>query len=241
MLITPTDISKFAYCPFGWNNKLSLPIEYRRFNIFQSSIVQSILEAEESCLLKESDINPRKILRKWDSLWWEKAGKNNISIKDAEKLSIDASLLFSDYCKYDITDYHYPTVGINIIREKYIESSIVKAKADLIKVNLAAKKRNFTIVSFGNKKISPEELYLNPYVWTIINTFSLGNEDITYSYFGILDKQKTFYSTSIIFRVEEIKRINKYIKFFIGGIKKNIDYRNLTKCKECNQCQILNL
>lgn len=239
MRITSTDIAKFQYCPYGMINNLTLPVEYRKLNLFQLSVIKSILAAEKSCLIKDTPLNLRKILRKWDSIWWEDAAKNEIPIDKIQDLSVTASKIFNDYLKYEVTDFLYPTIAVNLIKEKEINKHTLIGKADLLKVNLSEKKKNFTIVSFGNKKISAEELFLNPYVWsTIYSMFFNREENIRFVYFGLLENKDKFYSTSIYFRKEEIANLEKYIKYIISGIEKKIDFMNYTKCEECKQCHL---
>lgn len=237
MRITSSDILSFSYCPYSWKNKIKTPSSFRRFTTYEACVIKSILEAEKACLIQERLVDNRKINRKWDNIFWPKTAEIKMPMEEANKLSIKASMLFTDYCRYDFTNSDNPTVGVGFSSELYENEAILVSSADILKVDLSIKNNNLTVIGFGNKKLSQRELFVNPFVWlTISPLYTKQKETIKYIYVGILEGKENLYVATCQFRYEELLKIKKYIKYYCDGIKQNIDYMNLARCEECKQC-----
>lgn len=243
MILTSEDIFKFNFCSYlYWHKKLPDNIS-PELTLFESKIIEAITLAEEHSILKNSDLNTRKILRKWDYIWWPAATKEKLSMKEADNLSLKAASIFNDYCKYDISEVFYPTVAANITLSKEIsQKSILQDKINVIKTNLNSKKKSLVLLDFGNKDLSARQLTIDLRVHSKVYLFSDGNEDeIIYTYVYIDSKRNKTKLTSVIFRAEDIKIIEKNIKYIEYGILNKIDFLNQWNCEICKQCHLFKL
>ena len=125
MLLTPLDIAAFHYCPYLFFNKKKESFFKKDSNLLEKNVIRAIKLAEESCVRVGSEVNPSKIIRKWDGFWWEEAISKELSISEADKYSIKAATIVSDYCKYDVSGYMYPVVGKDIYIQKEITKDII--------------------------------------------------------------------------------------------------------------------
>lgn len=242
MILTPKDISAFVYCPyFKYTNKINGKFEIK-FTLFEQCVINSIKLTEKHCLLHNSDISTRKILTRWDNIWWPSVSNNNINFKTAEEKSIKASMIFNDYCKYDISGYLYPTAGIDIESEINIGRSIIKTNADIIKVNLNLSQKNINLIGFGNTIKSTKEIILDPAIRTLLYSFSeTGAKTLVYTYIYIKEDKEKILVTSSVLRQDDIEEIKNTLTYIEKGISNKVRYMNLHNCKECKQCQNLKL
>lgn len=243
MILTPIDIFKFNFCPYLYRNK-TLPEKIESpFTIFEETVANSIIAAEESSILKNSDLNTRKILRKWDYLWYPLATKNNISIKEADKFSIKAASIFTDYCKYDISDIFYPTIATNVKLEKELNrNSFLKSKLKIIKTNLKSKKKSLVLLNFGNKRQTTRELALDLRVQSSVYLLSDNKEDeITYIYIYIDSLNDKTDITSLVFRSKDMENIKININYIEAGIQNKIIFMNKWNCEVCRKCNLFKL
>lgn len=240
MILTPKDIARFAYCPYlKYTNKKIKQVDYK-FNLFEKCVISSIKAAEKSCLLKETDITPRKILSKWDSIWWPEAVKNKIPTKEIESYSFKASSLFVDYCKYDISGFLYPAIGIDIKSEVKVGQSILITTTDIVKINLNLPQKNMHIIGFGTIPLSIREVVLNPEIRAITySLYNANNMDMAYTYICVREGHEKLLVTTSVLRQDEMKEIERSIKYTEEGIRRQIKTMNIWNCKECNQCQSL--
>ena len=243
MKLSSTDIFKFNFCPYlYWNKKIPENLDFK-FNLFENKVIEAIVLAEKHSVLRNSTLETRKILRKWDYIWWPAATKNKISMKDAEKLSVKASCLFNDYCKYDISDIFYPTVSADVTFAKSLNrDSILEDNVKIIKTKLQSKKKSLLLVDFGSKNLSARELSLDFRIQTKAFLFSDGKEDeIIFAYVYINPKTNKTKITSVTFRSEDLKRIEKNINYIEAGILNKISFMNKWNCKDCKQCNLFEL
>ena len=215
--------------------------ESKRFipplTIFESCIRKAIIAGEENALLKDSIVEPRKLIRAWDTFWWPAVAKYQIPIEEAKKKTIDATAKFVDYCKYDFSDYLWPTVGTNIESNIYIGSSTLKASADIIKVNLESSKPNTVIVNLNRKRISNREASFDAEIRAICYAFYSGKgETITHICLDLDEKNKKIKPIMSTFDHNDMEQTRKMLYHIESGIRKNVLYMNSPACKECNVC-----
>jgi hypothetical protein len=239
MELTPEKISCFLFCPYmlslsGAEQKLIPPLLP-----LEEHIRIAICEAERRCLLKESEINPRKIIRAWDNTWWPNVSSLGISYKDAQKLSTKACIKFNDYCKYDFVDFLHPTVGVDIESQVQINRSILKAQIDMIKVDLTESKKNILLIDFSRKNMTNREIALDPAVLAKVYAFSEGQgETITYLSIDLSDSKSKLGVVQAIFRADDVQEIGNLIQYIEIGMQKKIKHMNKWNCKECQLCQL---
>jgi hypothetical protein len=199
-------------------------------------VIESIIETEKRCLLSDSEITPRKILRSWDKVWWPAAIENNIPPNEIKNKSLKASRIFTDYCKYDISGYMFPTVGTHITNQVGVGNSTLHSGVDIIKVNMNYTYRNINLVDFSMREMTEREIAIDTYIAAKAYSFySHKEETVTYTHIKPL-KDKLFMS-SAIFRPDQMIQIEKMIKHVVSGIESNIRYMNRWNCKECKLCR----
>ena len=236
MYINSSDIACFLYCPYIRKYKNAKEIVMPKPTLLQQAVGKAIRAAELNCMLKNSDLTPRKILRVWDKLWWPYVAENNIPMKDAKNVSVKASSIFSDYCKYDISDFtKYITIGSRILETKQLGNLTLESEIDVIKIDMTTKK-NINLIDFSRKSLTNREIVLDPEIRAKVYCFYQDKEeDIIYTHVSLNSKDKLNIS-SVIFRPTDMEEIRKMILLAKTGIENNINYMNKWNCKECKQC-----
>jgi CRISPR/Cas system-associated exonuclease Cas4 (RecB family) len=238
MILTPFDIASYLYCPFLLEAKhQAKEIITPSLSPYEECLRQTIIRTEELCLLKDTEITPRKLLRVWDAIWWPIVGTLGLSIKESQMKSIEASSKLSDYCKYDISDIEYKTASTNIEAKKIVGSSILCATADIVKVDVSAKARNMVIIDLSRKDLTDLDVTIDPVIRATAYAFYTGKkETITYISVDVSGGGSKLKVKVSFFRPEELEDIAKSIKLAEQGIRTNTIYANPWKCKECNVC-----
>jgi hypothetical protein len=239
MRLTSKDFEVFSFCPYLWANKIKKIPLAEKFSPLEETVIQTIKKTELSCLLKDSEVTNRKLLRQWDNTWWPNAIKNKISLKEAQDISVRAAKIFTDYCKYEFTDLFHPTAGVDIEKEIQIGRSIVSNHIDLLKIDLNIKEKNLIIIEFGKETKTPKELALNLNLLSKIYSFYDSHKVIKLIYMIIDSKKQKVKSKTILYRKEDFFRIKKTLNFIESGINKKVSYMNSYNCWRCNYCQVL--
>jgi hypothetical protein len=204
---------------------------------YEECIRETIIRTEELCLLRESEITPRKMIRVWDSLWWPLASSLGIDMTEAKELSIKASSKFSDYCKYDLSDIHYVTVAAKAIAQRPVNSSVLHVSTDILKVNVSSKTKNMVLVDFSRKNLTDLDLVIDPIIRSTAYGFYTGNkETVTYISVDITRESSKLKVKVAFFRPEELEQIGKAVRLALQGIESKTRYANPWKCKECELC-----
>lgn len=236
MILTPTDIARFIHCPYLFQTKQKSDLFENTLTLYEKCIVEAIKATESHCLINDRILTSKKIITRWDKIWWPTAAQAGMAPKEIENLSINAAQLFIDYCDYNIA--HFPTAGIDIPSEVLIGKSILKTKADLIKVDTAVPYKNIYILEFGNKPVRSKDIILDPAVRTLLYSFSLGEEQaITYTYLSFNEKSNKFLVTSAVMRHNNLEEIKQMLRFIEYGIRTNVSYMNPWNCGECKICR----
>lgn len=236
MIITAEDILAYSYCPMLLK-KHRKDIVLPRLSLIEETLKEAFIDAEREACLKDSITDPRRILCAWEKIWWRKALENNIKLEDADKISLNISDRFSEYCRYNISDWTYPTVGVNINKNIQVNSAIVSVHADILKVNLEINDPNLVIINFSNRVLSPRLLSIDPYVLSTIYGFYSGEEkQIMYISINI-NESKKLSVTSSIYSNEEIKNTGIQFKNICTNIYNKNYYYNPFLCEGCKICQ----
>jgi len=167
---TPLDVATYAYCPILFKNKKFYNIE-PKLTLTERTIKETIINGEGNACLKDSVVDNRKLMRVWEKIWWPRAAKENISILEAETISIKAIRKLSDYCKYEITDWLFPTAGVEVESSIKINNLILKAKANIVKVDLESKKINKVLITIGKRDLSISEAAIDPFIKALVYSF----------------------------------------------------------------------
>jgi len=236
MRITPADILYYSYCPYLLHKDTGKTKLLGDLDLFNKCLFESIIDTERKCLLTDSDVTPRKLLRSWDTIWWPAAVENEIPLKVVEEECVRASKFMSDYCNYEISGFMYPTVGVKITTQREIENCTLHSSVDMIKVDLNNREKNAVIIDFATRELSEREIAIDMY--NIAKSYSFySNKGETITYVHIKPKRDRFFISSAIFRPSQMKEIDKVIKHLAYGIYNNIRYMNRWNCKECGACK----
>jgi len=237
--LTPDDIALYVKCPKLYERKgqISKPLTF-----FESKLRETFIEGERNAVLKDSIIKPRKFTRAWNKLWFPAAIKRRISVKVATEKTLQATIKFADYCKYDISDYDYPTAGVDIQSSMIIGSHELIAQADILKIDLSTKKKTTVIINFSNKKLSLPELLFDPSARATAYSFYRGKGDyVTYINIDINERQEKLNITAVTFSPKEMDEIRKMIYHIELGIRNKAYYHNPNLCERCKACPVFKL
>lgn len=238
MYLDPLDIACYVYCPLlqakGRTDIISKPLTFS-----EEMIRQTFIEAEKNACLKDSIVAPRKFLAAWERLWWPAvAKKKHISLKKAEEISLVAAHKFADYCKYDISGWMFPTAGASVESEIRIGPSTLRAKADVIKVDLNKDNKNTVLINFDRKGLGLRAAAQDPAIRATAYAFYSGKgEVITHIAIDINDKHNNIEVTTSTFRPESMEGIRKMLYHVEYGIRSGAKHANPYLCKECKVCQ----
>jgi len=235
-IITPLDIEGYSICPYGYSMGNIEPTFKKDFSLTESAIAETIKLSEKNALLKDNSVTPRSMLKVWDRVWWPAALERGLSIDESRVLSGKVSTKLSGYCKYDISDFLYPTAGVDIVSEIKVGDSILRSEAKIIKVNLENKKINTVIVEFNNKDFSARDIALSPYIRAKLLPFCDGVENIHYVNVNIGDAFSKIKVSLFTFREDDIKRSLDMVSVLEEISRKKIVLINPLFCKECNKC-----
>jgi hypothetical protein len=237
MNLNPLDIACYIYCPVlqekGNTEKVA-----NHLTFLEENLRNAFIDAERNACIKDSIVTPRKLLSSWDKIWWPAVAANGgISMKEANKLSLTASSKFADYCKYDISDWMFPTAGVKAESQIKINRSILKATADVIKVDLNGEK-NTILINFNRKNLSLRGAAHDPAIKTIAYAFYSGKgETITHIAIDLDETSNKIKMITSTFRPEDMEGIRKMLYHVESGISSGIPYVNPYMCKECKLCQ----
>jgi hypothetical protein len=234
--LTPEDIGLYVKCPILFKKK--------RYNstsltFFEEQIKQAFVEGEKNVVLKDSIIDPRKLSRAWDKIWFPAAVKEGISIKDANRKTLEAMFRFTEYCKYDISGYEYPTAGVDIDAVMHIKDHYIAAHADLLKIDLSTKQKTTVIVNFSNRKLSTSDIVFDPAIRTTAYAFYRNNNDyVMYVNVNIDENLNKLNMAAATFSPDQMDEIRKMIYHVELGIRNNVFYHNTAMCERCRACPV---
>ncbi len=238
MYLDPLDIACYVYCP-TLQHKGRTEIIAKKPTFIEENIRKAFIEAERNACLKDSIVTPRKLLSAWDRIWWPAVtAKGGITMKEASQISLVASHKFADYCKYDISGWLFPTAGVEARSEIKIGKSILKAKADIVKVDLDENNRNTVLVNFNRKGLTLRQAAMDPAIKATAYAFYSGKgETITHISVDIDERQNNIKVTTSTFRPEAMEGIRKMLYYVECGISSGIRYTNPYSCQECKVCR----
>ena len=236
MIITPKDIAAYTYCPMlyykGRQDKF-LP----KLTLFEKNLRQSFILAEEKVLLKNTIVSVQKLTNAWDSIWWPEVMKHKVEMAKAKNTTIKATERFIDYCNYEMTDYLWPTVGVDVESRIDLGRATLVANVDIIKVNLDKQKRNTVLLNFTNRELSIRDAAFDNLIKTIAYAFYTGNgETITHLNVNISEQTKKIQMGISHFDKKDMDDIRRMIYHVKTGICTGVKYMNPMICKGCGVC-----
>jgi hypothetical protein len=237
MKVTPIDIACYSFCPRLFEKGARAKL-FPETSLYVHYIKKSILLAEEDALIKERLVNLKRLTSSWDKTWWPYvASSKKTSIENAKKQTLKAIEVFMEYCKYEITDNLWPTIGVDIETETKIGNSVLVSKADLIKVSLNSKQKNTTIVSINNRKLSTRDAAFDNSIQALVYSFYSGKGELMQHINISIDEKENKISTAFsLFYPEDMLRIEKALRHILSGIEKRSIFTNSFACKGCNLC-----
>lgn len=234
--LTPTDIASYIYCPILYYRQRQ-DFLYPDMSLFEDSLKKSFIKAEEKSLFKDTIVSVHKLTRAWDSIWWPSILKNKIDKTTAEKTTVKAVGKFMDYCNYEITDYLWPTVGVDVISKINLGDNILEASSDVIKINLEKNKRNTVLLNFTNKSLSIRDAAFDNRIKATAYAFWANKgETITHFNVNINEKQKDVDINVSTFQDKDLREIEKMVKHVSSCIYTGVRYMNPHMCERCNIC-----
>lgn len=238
MILTPFDIATYMYCPFLLEAKhKAIEVITPPLSVYEKCLRETIIRTEELCLLRGTAIAPRKLLRVWDTTWWPIVGFLGLDIQESQLKSIHASSKLADYCRYDLSDVYYPTAATKVEAKKNINQSTLHATADILKVDISAKKKNMVLIDLSRKNLTDLDMAIDPMIRSTAYAFYTGHgETVTYISIDVSGGGSKLKVKISFFRPEELEMIGKSIKLVESGIRTNTIYANPWKCKECDVC-----
>ena len=237
MYVGANDIACYMFCPI-LQSKKRYDIITPKPTLIQKNIRTAFIESERNACLKDSIVTSQKLIRIWDKIWWPVAAKHGIPLKDAEVLSFQAGSQLSDYCKYDISDWMFPTVGVEAESDVRIGPVTLKATADVVKVDLHKKVPTTVLVNFTTQKFSLKTAALDPAIKATAYAFYTGkNEIVTHIAVGLNEQADKIKITTSIFRPKDMEEIRKMLYYVGCSIYSGSYYGNPYLCKECQVCQ----
>lgn len=242
MIISAQDIATYLYCPFLYTRKNGSKIIARDLSFFESKLKEAFIEGENKAVMKDSVVTTYRLARAWDEIWFPAAARNKITLKETKDFTLKATIKFTDYCKYDISDYTFPTAGTNISIQNNINGSILLGNADLVKIDMTTKKKttvivNFTTLDLDNRGSSFDIMArVNAYCF-----FRNKGENVSHIYVNIDENKEKLKMVTSTFSEKDMEVIRKMIYHAEEGIRSKRFYHNPYLCKECNQCPNITL
>lgn len=234
MRISPHDIACFLYCPILFSKGMR---PWKTLSVIEASLKKSFIEAERRVALKDSIVTARKLNTAWDSIWWPKAAELGLTSEQGNKVAIRAAIKLSDYCKYNITDWLYPTMGVEIDSQVKIGQCTLTARADLIKADLDSNRKTTILISFDNRDLTAREAVLDPIIRTTAYAFYRDRgEIITHIHVNLRDGLEKLHVTTSIFGKSDMAQIQKVLYYVERGIYSKVQYANTALCEKCQAC-----
>lgn len=236
MIITPKDIAAYTFCPILYYKKRQdkfLP----HLTLFERNLRQAFLLAEEQALLKDTIVSVQKLTRAWDNIWWPNAMVHKLDMVKARNTAMKATDRFIDYCNYELTDYLWPTVGVNVESSIDLGGATFVAKTDLVKVHLEKNKRNTVLLNFTSRKLSIRDAAFDNLIKSTAYAFYTGKgETITHLNVNINEDLKKIQMSISHFDKKDMEDIRKMIYYVKTGISSNVKYMNAKACEGCGVC-----
>lgn len=234
--LNPKDVATYIYCPKLYQRNGQSEV-VKPLTFFEAMMRDAFIDGERRAVLKDSIVDPRKFSRAWDNIWFPAAAKRGISMKVASNKTLHATVKFADYCKYDISDYTFPTAGVDIQSRQYIGQTELVAQADLLKIDMTTKNKTTVIVNFTKRDITYSQSAMDAAIRTTAYGFySNRGEYVSCVNVNIDEKKEKLHIVTSNFSPKEMDDIRKMLYHVELGIRNNVFYHNSYMCKGCNKC-----
>ena len=235
MYLTPDDIASYVFCPLSYKKQVKIS---NKLTFLEKCIRQTFIAGEQAACLKDSIVTPKKFMQEWDKIWWPAVAANrDLKMKRAEELTVKASYKFTDYCKYDVSDWMYPTLGTSVENDIRIGDSILRVSNDVVKINLHKKNNNVVLVNF-NKGLMHKNTAFDPAIQARAYAMHKNADVIIHINVDISNKQDGVRLITSTFRKKDIDTIRKMLYYVEYGIRMKNFHANPYKCEECGECQV---
>lgn len=235
MRLSTSDIATFAYCPYlYWRRGTAQVVP--PLSTFEDTARKAILNAEAKALKNNTQVTPRSLGNAWEHIWWEIATKSDIPLAEAEKTSLLAGFKFSDYCRYDISTPVYATISTHVPYQIKVENAILAGEIDMIKVPVEDPERQIVLVDFTRKDVKSAKLANDLAVLSTIYAFGELERHVTYMCIDLSEGKEKLEITSSSFDRDDIREIERTVRYLINGIRQRINYKSGWMCGECTKC-----
>ena len=237
MYLTTKDIACYIFCP-RLQQKQRKDILFPPLSMTEVYLRRAFVAAEAAAALKDNIVTSRKLLSAWEKLWWPAVANTQLDLKAADAASLKASYKFTDYCKYDISDWMFPTVGANVNLDMKIGSTVIKAHADVVKVDMHQDTPTTVLINFGTQDYNHLSAAADPVIKATAYAFYSGrNETIVHSAVNISDRRDKIKIVTSVFRPKVMDEIRKMLYYVSRGITAGTYFPNPSACKDCRVCQ----
>jgi len=237
MRIGVDDIASYVFCPV-LQEKKRYDIIMPKLTSTEQYVRRAIIEGERNACLKDSVVTPRKLMRAWEGIWWPAAAEKKLSMEEANEISLHASYQFSDYCKYDMSGWEFPTVGTEVASEIKLGPVTLAVSADIVKADLSGKKPCTVLVSLSSRKLSLRQASIDPAIKAIAYAFYSGREEnVAHILVDIDQRSDKIKAVVSMFRPDDMNHIRAMLEHVAHGIYSRNYYHNPGLCKECKVCQ----
>lgn len=204
-------------------------------NLFEQSVRASILATEQQVMDLESMIEPRKLGKTWEKIWWPMTVKEGMSSSEANSMAVNATYKFMDYCGYDISGPLFETIGIEVPSEIQLPNAVLAAEIDLIKMSIKGR-GEIVLIDFNRKGMKKIEVANDPAILATVYAFSHLGKPITYICIDIDQKLDGVAMQAGFYSLERMPGIYSFLKHISGGIYNRVNYTASWMCSDCRKC-----
>jgi len=232
MIITPADINSYLYCPV--RHFLKRKEKKDAADVWLDKIKEAIVRTEKRVLLHDSFITVKKINRVWDDVWWEYGFKVGMDVDKMKKLTVAASIKFSDYCKFDFSSDMFQTLGVDISLSKQYSSDIeLRSHIDIVKRDIRDNTKHLYLINVDS--LNEDTIHTNIGLAANIIPFFISGCEIIH-YINVDFSKRKLKVSRYTFKEKHLSQYNQPIFYLARGIRSKIEYPNMFNCKECNIC-----
>jgi hypothetical protein len=235
MRLKPDDIVSFGYCPYlYWRRGTARVVP--PLSTFEETVRKSILVAEAKALKNNTFVTPRSLGNIFDHFWWPAAAEAKIAFAEAEKMSLKASLKFTDYCKYDVSSSLYATIGTNVPFEVRLPHGVLAGNVDMIKLPIEGADKSIALIDMSRKGISNTQAMCDLAILSTVYAFQELKRSITYMCIDLSENLEKLKIISSSFDRDGIKETERAIQYLSEGIYRGVNYKSGWMCGECTRC-----
>lgn len=204
-------------------------------NLFEQSVRAGILATEQQVMDLDSMIDPRKLGRAWEKIWWPMATEEGMSSTEANTMAVNATYKFMDYCGYDISGPLFETIGIEVPSEIQLPNAVLATEIDLIKMSLKGR-GEIVLIDFTRRGMKKIEVANDPAILATVYAYSHLRKPITYICIDLDQRLDGVAIQAGFYSLERMPEIYSFLKHISNGISKRVNYIASWMCQDCRKC-----